>query len=94
MASGPAVVSDAVIDGIKAREVDGLVRLAPPPPEFSPGDRLRIVQGAFTGQICLFEGMTSRQRVEVLLTLLGAERRVSLAKADVRLETLGPSTPL
>jgi hypothetical protein len=35
--------------------------------------------------------MTSRQRVECLLAVLGAERKVSLARADVRLETLMPS---
>jgi hypothetical protein len=59
-----------------------------------PGDQLRIIQGAFTGQICLFEGMTTRQRIEVLLVMLGAERRVSLAKSDVRLETLrSPADP-
>jgi transcriptional antiterminator RfaH len=87
----PAVVPDAVIDGIRAREVDGLIQLAPPPPEFSRGDRLRILQGAFAGQIVLFEGMTSRQRVEVLLILLGSPRRVTLPRADVRLETLRPS---
>jgi hypothetical protein len=43
------VVPDAVIDAIRAREVDGLVQLAPPPPEFSPGDPLLIVRGAFAG---------------------------------------------
>jgi transcriptional antiterminator RfaH len=86
----PAVVPDVVIDAIKAREVDGLIQLASPPPEFSLGDKLRIVQGPFAGQIVLFEGMTSRQRVECLLAVLGAERKVSLARADVRLETLMP----
>ena len=88
----PAVVPDAVIDGIKAREVNGLIQLAPPPSEFNPGDRLRIIQGALAGQFCLYQGQSSRKRIEVVLTLLEAERRVSLAKADVRLETLRPST--
>jgi hypothetical protein len=74
-----------VIDGIKAREVDGLIGLTPPRPEFIPGDRLQIIQGAFAGQICLLEGMPSRQRIEVLLALLGAQRRVSLARADAQL---------
>jgi transcriptional antiterminator RfaH len=80
----PAVVADAVIDGIKAREVDGLIQLAPPPSEFNPGDRLRIVQGAFAGHLAVYAGMTSRQRIEVLLILLGSPRRVTLPKADVR----------
>ena len=52
----------------------------------------RFVEGTDRGQIVLYAGMASRQRIEVLLTMLGAERRVSLAKADVRLETLRPST--
>jgi transcription antitermination factor NusG len=65
--------------------VNGLIRLAPSPPEFSPGDRLRIVQGVFAGQICVFEGMTARQRIQVLLIMLGAERRVQVPKAAVRL---------
>jgi transcriptional antiterminator RfaH len=87
----PAVVPDAVIDDIRQREVNGLIELAAPPPEFSPGDQLQIVQGVFAGQICLFEGMSSRQRVEVLLVMLGSPRRVTLSRADVRLETLRPS---
>jgi transcriptional antiterminator RfaH len=83
----PAVVPDAVIDGIRQREgADGLIDLAPPPPEFSRGDRLQIIQGAFVGHTVLFEGMSSRQRVEVLLILLGSPRRVTLPRADVRLE--------
>jgi hypothetical protein len=31
----PAVVPNGVIDGIRAREVNGLIQFAPPPPEFS-----------------------------------------------------------
>jgi transcriptional antiterminator RfaH len=82
----PAVVPDAVIDAIKAREVDGLVQFASPPPEFSPGDRLRIVDGALAGQLAVFKGMKARERIEVLLILLGAPRRVEIAKSIVRLE--------
>ena len=81
----PAVVPDAVIDGIKAREVNGLIRLAPPP-EFSPGDRLRVVDGALAGCLAVFKGMKARERIEVLLILLGAPRRVEIAKSIVRLE--------
>jgi hypothetical protein len=33
--------------------------------------------------------MTSRQRIEVLLILLGSPRRVTLPKADVRLVDAG-----
>jgi transcriptional antiterminator RfaH len=81
----PAVVLDGVIDGIRAREVNGLIQLAPPPPEFSPGDRLRIIDGVLAGQLAVFEGMKARERIEVLLVLLGAQRRVQVPKAVVRL---------
>jgi transcriptional antiterminator RfaH len=81
----PAKVGDEVIASLRAREDEnGFIKLEKQRPEFMPGDRLRIVQGPFAGQICLFEGMSSRQRIDVLLVLLGAERRASLAKADVR----------
>jgi hypothetical protein len=46
---------------------------------------VRIVHGALNGSLAIFEGMRGRQRVEVLLMLLGTQRRVDLPKADVRL---------
>ena len=91
----PAKVGDEVIASLREREDEnGFIKLAKQrlESELMPGDRLRIIQGAFIGQNCLFERMTTRQRIEVLFVMLGAERRVSLAKADVRLETLRPST--
>jgi transcriptional antiterminator RfaH len=88
----PARVADEIIAALRAREVDGFVQLAPRPScEFAPGDRLQIVQGAFIGHTCLFEGMTTRQRIDALLVVLGAERRVSLARSDVRRAIPQPS---
>ena len=76
----PAKVPDAVIDDLKKRERDGLIEL-PPPPGLQRGDRVRIVRGAFAGQLALFDGMRSHQKVPaVLLQLLG---HVELPKGDV-----------
>jgi transcriptional antiterminator RfaH len=91
----PAKVGDEVIAALRAREDEhGFITLTKRRPEweFAPGDQLRITKGAFAGHVVFYEGMSSRQRIEVLLAMLGAQRRVSLARADVRLETLRPST--
>jgi transcriptional antiterminator RfaH len=76
--AAPAVVSAAVIDGLKAREVAGLIELLNPP-RFRPGDKVRVLHGPFIGLVGLHVGMRPRQRVEILLTLLGGSQRVTLA---------------
>ena len=78
----PAVVPDAVVTSLKAREVNGLIEL-PPPPRFRRGDRVRVLHGPLAGQVGLFAGIKPRERVAVLLTLLGSSRRVELAGSAV-----------
>lgn len=75
----PATVPDAIIAGLKAREVGGLISL-PKPPKYRPGDRVRILHGAFAGHVGLYAGMRPRDRVELLLAILGgSSRRVTLS---------------
>ena len=72
----PASVAKSVIDGLRAREgTAGLIELAPPP-RFAPGAQVRIVDGVFAACLGLYEGMTDRDRVAVLLDLLGRKVRV------------------
>jgi transcription antitermination factor NusG len=52
----------------------------PPPPDFQRGDRVRITRGIFAGQLAPFDGMRPRERVAVLLQLLGP---VELPKGDI-----------
>jgi transcriptional antiterminator RfaH len=73
----PAAVPDSVIAALKARERGGLIEL-PRRPRFRPGDRVRVLHGPFIGHIGLFAEMKPRERVEVLLGLLGGQR-VTLA---------------
>ena len=49
------------------------------PPKFRPGDRLRVIHGPFAGHVGLYAGMKPRERVEVLLAILGGSQRVTLA---------------
>jgi transcriptional antiterminator RfaH len=80
--AGPAKVPDGVIAEIRRREVNGLIDLPKPPP-LRRGARVRILRGPFTGHLAIFADMRPRQRVEILLQLLGGEQRVTLAKKDI-----------
>ncbi len=78
----PALVEDSVIDALIAREdEDGFIRLARRP-AFLPGDRVRIIEGAFVDSLALVEDVSDRDRVAVLLNLLGRKVRV-LVGADL-----------
>jgi transcriptional antiterminator RfaH len=74
--AAPAKVPDAVIDEIRSRERGGLVEL---PPRLRRGDRVRILKGPFADHVGLYAGMKPRERVEVLLAILGGAQRVTLA---------------
>jgi transcriptional antiterminator RfaH len=80
--AAPARVPDSVIAEIKSREVRGAVEL-PKPPGLRTGDRVKILAGPFAGHLGLYAGMKPRQRVEVLLQILGGQSRVELAKSAV-----------
>lgn len=76
--AGPAAVPDGVVAALRARERGGLIDL-PRPSKFRTGDRVRILYGPFAGHVGLYAGMKPRERVEVLLAILGDARRVTLA---------------
>jgi transcription antitermination factor NusG len=78
----PARVSDSVISEIRARESNGLVEL-PRRDGLKAGDRVRVVAGALSGQLGLYQEQRAHERVLVLLSLLGAAVRVELPKDAV-----------
>jgi transcriptional antiterminator RfaH len=78
----PARVPDQVIDEIRRREVRGVVEL-PKAPGLEVGDRVRVTRGPLVGLTGLYQGMNGRQRVEILLSILGSACRVTLAKSDI-----------
>jgi transcriptional antiterminator RfaH len=74
----PAVLPAAVVGELRGRQDDaGFVRLDRPP-RFTPGDRIRVVGGAFAACLGLYEGMADHERVAILLDLLGRKVRVVL----------------
>ena len=80
----PARVPDRVIAELKEREVNGVVRLSEPSPRLRPGGRIRVTGGPFCGHLGLVAGMAPRDRVIILLSLLGGQQRVGLPEGDVK----------
>jgi transcriptional antiterminator RfaH len=76
----PAKVPDAVIAEIRSREREGAIEL---PPKLRPGDRVRVLRGPFRDHLAIYTGMSARDRVAVLLRLLGGERRILLHRSDI-----------
>jgi transcriptional antiterminator RfaH len=74
----PARVPDGVVAALKAREDEkGFIRLEGKP-AFAPGDKVRVLAGAFMDSAGLFNGMVDRDRVSILLDMLGRKVRVLL----------------
>ncbi len=74
----PAPIADSVIAALKAREDDnGFVRLDQRP-RFCPGEKIRVLDGAFADCLGLYEGMKDSDRVAILLDMLGRKVRVTV----------------
>lgn len=74
----PAILDQAVIDGLKSRENEqGFIQLDRQP-QFAPRDKVRVCEGALYDCLGLFEGMSDRDRVVILLDILGRKVRVVL----------------
>lgn len=80
----PLSVPDPIIEAIKTRVAElGFVRSAL---RFGPHDRVVIQRGPMEGLEAVFEGPVSRSgRVQILMHLLGQQRRVQVDAADLEL---------
>ena len=74
----PAKVPEQVVGMLKSREdAKGYVQLDCKA-RFRAGDKVRILEGVFCDCLGLYEGMPDRDRVAILLDLLGRKVRVLL----------------
>jgi transcriptional antiterminator RfaH len=79
----PAVLPERVVAELRRREDDnGFIRLDLQP-QYTPGDKVRVVDGVFGDSFGLFEGIADRDRVAILLDLLGRKVRVVLDREAV-----------
>ncbi len=80
----PAALSDGVIEELRAREDDaGLVSMDSVASHYDVGEKLRINHGPFADQYGFFGGLDDKNRVLLLLDLLGRQVQVRLGAADV-----------
>ena len=76
--SDPAPLAHQVISCLKAREDgSGYIQLDQRP-KLALGARVRVLGGIFAENLGLFDGMADRDRVTILLDLLGRKVRVSI----------------
>ncbi len=74
----PTAVPDGIVEALKSREdPNGFIKLDYRP-AFRSGDKIRVLDGAFTSCLGLFEGMAEHDRIAILLDLLGRKVRVVL----------------
>ena len=74
----PASVPDDVIDAIAARQDDAGYVKTSEGRHFHPGERVRVLRGALGEFDALFESADDRDRVTVLLNLLGRQVRTTV----------------
>jgi transcriptional antiterminator RfaH len=79
----PACVHKGVVHALKLRETAGSGIKLDPQPRFAAGERVRIVDGVFGNCFGLFDGMADRDRVAILLDLLGRKVRVLVEDLSV-----------
>jgi transcriptional antiterminator RfaH len=74
----PSQVPEHVVSLLKGREdTQGYIQIDCEP-RFKAGDKVRILEGVFCDSLGLYEGMSDRDRVAILLDLLGRKVRVFL----------------
>ncbi len=72
------MIDVSVIDRLKSQENrQGFIQLGRRP-QFAAGDKVRVREGVFCDCLGLFESTSDRERVAILLELLGRKVRVVL----------------
>jgi transcriptional antiterminator RfaH len=72
----PTAVSDQVVKALQQRHDDGGFVTLDQRPSFRPGDKIRLLDGAFADCLGLYEGLKDSERIAILLDLLGRKVRV------------------
>lgn len=70
----PAAVPDSLIEDLRRREDEEGVQVLPAE-RYERGARVRITAGSLTGYEAIFLAKTARDRVQVLLAVLGRHTR-------------------
>lgn len=80
---GPLTVQPSVIDELKRREgSNGLISLEKPP-KFTSGSKVKALDGHLTGHLMIYEGMSTKERCWVLVSMLGGQVRTELPEKSL-----------
>jgi transcriptional antiterminator RfaH len=74
----PAQVPDGLVGALRSREDAQGVQPAPTADQIKPGSRVRVAQGSFIGYEGVFVAKTGKERVVVLLDIMGKTARTAL----------------
>tara|TARA_Y100000589_G_C27037799_1_gene581818 strand:+ start:418 stop:921 length:504 start_codon:yes stop_codon:yes gene_type:complete len=78
MGNQPQALPNGVVDELKAREEgQGLIEISPENP-FKTGETVRLTGGALIDQVGLFQKLGEKDRVSVLLDMLGRKLEVQV----------------
>lgn len=77
----PAELPDHQVEAIRACEVGGLVQLSQS--KFQPGQKVRSTSGPLRGMEGLYAGQRDRDRVRVLMDILGRRCAVDLQEGNL-----------
>jgi transcriptional antiterminator RfaH len=77
-----ARVPDDLITALRTREDSQGIQIIPVA-EYRPGSRVRITQGSFAGYEGIFQALSGRDRVTVLLDVLGRNARTTVDSASI-----------
>lgn len=74
----PAKVPTRIIDDLKAQEIGEGIVPAASLVNFVKGEKFRILDGAFRDQMATFESMDDKSRIQLLLTFMGRDMKITL----------------
>lgn len=83
MGERPSAVPEGVVEAIRARETGEKLIDLPPQPPFENGEVVRVTGGPLLDQTGVFQCVDDRQRVVVLLDMLGRKLTVPLRREAV-----------
>lgn len=84
MGERPSAVPPGIVESIRERENEaGMVEIAEPCP-YAEGEVVEITRGAFADQTGIFKCDDDKQRITLLLSLLGRETEVRLPANAIR----------
>jgi len=78
----PAQVPDRLLQALRSRDDDSGIQQFETP-DFKPGDRVRIAEGPMAGYEGIFQARSSKERVVVLLDVVGQATRVQMPVGQI-----------